>query len=101
MTAHANPTRSHYVNEFGQPIFPKKVLIAIVPTMLWQIDHIARVESRTRSDLVREALRRYIAEFNRSTGAIPAYTRPVVLESEGTQQEVVTYRENASLAGVH
>ena len=41
----------------------KKVLIALPPAMLEQIDYIAGCEHRTRSDLVREALRRYTAKF--------------------------------------
>lgn len=44
---------------------PKKILIALPPAMLEQIDYIAQVEHRTRSDLVREALRRYIHNFRR------------------------------------
>lgn len=44
---------------------PKKILIALPPAMLEQIDVIAGAEHRTRSDLVREALRRYIATFQR------------------------------------
>lgn len=38
----------------------KKVLIALPPAMLKQVDEIAKAEHRTRSDLIREALRRYI-----------------------------------------
>lgn len=48
---------------------PKKILIALPPAMLMQIDQIATVEHRTRSDLVREALRRYMAEFARTAPA--------------------------------
>lgn len=39
---------------------PKKVLIALPPAMLGQVDELAKVEFRTRSDLIREALRRYL-----------------------------------------
>lgn len=42
---------------------PKKILLAIPPAMLAQVDSIAKLEHRTRSDLVREALRRYIKPF--------------------------------------
>lgn len=45
---------------------PKKVLIALPPAMLIQIDYVAQVEHRTRSDLVREALRRYLDQFKRA-----------------------------------
>lgn len=42
---------------------PKKVLIAVPPLMLEKIDFIAEAEHRTRSDLFRESLRRYIDGF--------------------------------------
>jgi metal-responsive CopG/Arc/MetJ family transcriptional regulator len=45
---------------------PKKVLIALPHGLLEQVDMVAQVEHRNRSDLVREALRRYIDEFKRS-----------------------------------
>lgn len=37
-----------------------KVLVAMPKTMLAEIDAVAKDEYRTRSDLMREALRRYI-----------------------------------------
>ena len=45
---------------------PKKVLVALPPGLLEQIDFVAQVEHRSRSDLIREALRRYIENFKRS-----------------------------------
>ena len=42
---------------------PKKVLIALPPRMLEKVDFIADDEHRTRSDLLREALRRYIDTY--------------------------------------
>jgi metal-responsive CopG/Arc/MetJ family transcriptional regulator len=42
---------------------PKKVLIALPPAMLGAIDQIAENEHRTRSDLIRESLRRYMEEY--------------------------------------
>lgn len=45
---------------------PKKVLCAFPPEMLEKIDYIARVEHRSRSDLIREALRRYLYAFKRN-----------------------------------
>jgi metal-responsive CopG/Arc/MetJ family transcriptional regulator len=45
---------------------PKKVLIALPPAMLEQVDFIAQHEHRTRSDLIREALRRYLDNFRRA-----------------------------------
>lgn len=44
---------------------PKKVLIALPLAMLAEADYVAEQEHRTRSDLIREALRRYIAFFKR------------------------------------
>lgn len=48
---------------------PKKVLIALPPAMLEQVDYIAQCEHRTRSDLIREALRRYLDNFRRTQGS--------------------------------
>ena len=50
-------------------VMPKKVLIALPPAMLEQVDFIAQCEHRTRSDLIREALRRYLDNFRRTQGA--------------------------------
>jgi metal-responsive CopG/Arc/MetJ family transcriptional regulator len=47
---------------------PKKVLVALPPGLLEQIDFVAQVEHRSRSDLIREALRRYADSFKRSQG---------------------------------
>lgn len=44
---------------------PKKVLVALPPGLLEQCDFVAACEHRNRSDLIREALRRYISEFTR------------------------------------
>lgn len=49
---------------------PKKVLIALPPAMLEQVDYIAQCEHRTRSDLIREALRRYLDNFRRQQRGI-------------------------------
>jgi metal-responsive CopG/Arc/MetJ family transcriptional regulator len=45
---------------------PKKVLVALPTGLLEQIDFVASVEHRTRSDLIREAMRRYIEGFKKS-----------------------------------
>jgi metal-responsive CopG/Arc/MetJ family transcriptional regulator len=45
---------------------PKKVLVALPAKLLEMIDYIAVAECRNRSDLIREALRRYVDNFNRS-----------------------------------
>ncbi|MBK9770406.1 MAG: ribbon-helix-helix protein, CopG family [Candidatus Obscuribacter sp.] len=52
---------------------PKKVLVALPPGLLEQIDFVSGVEHRTRSDLIREALRRYIDNFKKS-GSTDAVT---------------------------
>lgn len=49
---------------------PKKVLIALPPAMLEQVDNAAHVEHRTRSDLIREALRRYLDNFRRQQATL-------------------------------
>lgn len=46
----------------------KKVLIALHPGMLEQVDFIAESEHRTRSELIRESLRRYLENFKRVQG---------------------------------
>lgn len=47
---------------------PKKVLVALPPGLLEQIDFVAQCEHRTRSDLIRESLRRYLETFRREQG---------------------------------
>lgn len=49
-------------------VMPKKVLVALPTKMLEEIDFTAQLEHRTRSDLIREALRRYLIQ---SKQAIP------------------------------
>ena len=51
------------MHEIKEIHMPKKVLIALPLGMLEQVDFIAEFEHRTRSDLIREALRRYITQF--------------------------------------
>jgi len=40
-----------------------KVLVAFPPAMLQMINEIAAAEHRTRSDLIREAMRRYATRY--------------------------------------
>lgn len=49
---------------------PKKVLIALPPAMLEQVDFVAGCEHRTRSDLIRESLRRYLDYFRKNQGPL-------------------------------
>jgi metal-responsive CopG/Arc/MetJ family transcriptional regulator len=44
---------------------PSKVLVAIPSDMLREIDRAAKAEHRTRSDLIRESLRRFMEEFKK------------------------------------
>jgi len=67
---------------------PKKVLIALPPAMLEQVDYIAQCEHRTRSDLIREALRRYLDNFRRTQGTASAHLSVSTLET--TTQPVTT-----------
>ena len=61
----------------------QKILILLPPALLEKIDYLAQVESRTRSDLVREALRRYIAVAEANTPVqlpinfAPVHTYPI------------------------
>jgi len=52
--------------------------------MLEQCDFIAQVEHRTRSDLIREALRRYLENFRRTHAAdAPPAQNVIPLETSG------------------
>lgn len=53
---------------------PKKVLIALPPAMLEQVDFVAGCEHRTRSDLIRESLRRYLDWFRKNQGPLSIST---------------------------
>lgn len=57
---------------------PHKVLCAFPPEMLEKIDYIAKEECRSRSDLIREALRRYIDIFKRKevSSSYPLIVKP-------------------------
>ena len=60
----------------------RKILVALPPLMLQEIDAVAEAEHRTRSDLVREAVRRYVHEANqRRASTRPAFfTKPVPVQ---------------------
>jgi metal-responsive CopG/Arc/MetJ family transcriptional regulator len=59
-------------SSYKEYIMPKKVLVALPPGLLEQVDFIASVEHRSRSDLIREALRRYIEYFKRNQSTLVA-----------------------------
>ena len=65
---------------------PKKVLIALPPAMLEVVDYIAVGECRTRSDLIRESLRRYIQAYKQSGNVIPAQPS-LVLDGYGDRHD--------------
>ena len=78
-----NPELTNQIRE-GFAIMPKKVLIALPPAMLQQVDHIAQCEHRTRSDLIREALRRYLDNFRRTQGTNLTVSTIEVPQAVGT-----------------
>jgi metal-responsive CopG/Arc/MetJ family transcriptional regulator len=63
---------------------PKKVLIALPPLLLEEVDNMAAAEFRTRSDLIREALRRYLDAFKKNQRLI-AETRIEALTANGAE----------------
>ena len=65
---------------------PKKVLVALLPGLLEDVDHIASIEHRTRSELIREALRRYITTFRNQHGS----QRLQILEMGKPQEPAIT-----------
>lgn len=77
----------------------KPITISIMPEMLEQVNRIAREESRTRSELLREAVRRYIAEkeLTRLNRYGQAKARDLNLEPEDVDRLIREYRkENAN-----
>lgn len=54
---------------------PKKVLVALPPGLLAQVDYVSKVEHRTRSDLIRESLRRYLENFKRTRGEVITFAK--------------------------
>jgi len=65
---------------------PNKVLIAMPPGMLEEVDFIARAEHRSRSDLIRESLRRYIIAFKTYTKKMAEDIIPIVTAPNNNQQ---------------
>jgi CopG family transcriptional regulator/antitoxin EndoAI len=62
----------------------KLVTISVLPELLHKIDEIAREESRTRSELWREVMRRYVAD--RELKLLPEYGEKQAKKS-GLQRE--------------
>lgn len=49
----------------------KKTLISLTPQMRDEVDYICGIESRTRSDLIRQAIRDYIDNAKRKYASMP------------------------------
>ena len=58
----------------------KKILVALPLNMLSKIDFAAQAEGRTRSDLIREALRRYLDNFERQRLLLSESAKISILE---------------------
>lgn len=52
----------------------KQVTVSLPPKMLKEVDRLARVESRDRSEIVREAVRNWI--FDRKLGLLQKMAEP-------------------------
>jgi CopG family transcriptional regulator/antitoxin EndoAI len=72
----------------------KLITISIFPELLEEAEKVAREENRTRSELIREALRRYIAE--RELRRLQRYgmekARELGLKEEDVQRLIDEYR---------
>lgn len=94
--ARPKDTNQITISESGELIMPKKVLIALPPAMLEQVDYIAQCEHRTRSDTIREALRDYIDKHKRKTISLQTqqpqlqYHAPIVTENIMQQAKLGT-----------
>jgi metal-responsive CopG/Arc/MetJ family transcriptional regulator len=51
-------------------VVSKKVLASLPPGLLEEVDVVAKVEHRTRTDIIREALRRYVDSYKRNQVAL-------------------------------
>lgn len=77
----------------------KPITISIMPEMLKQVNRIAKEESRSRSELLREAVRRYIAEkeLTRLNRYGQTKAREEGIEAEDVDRLIREYRkENAN-----
>jgi CopG family transcriptional regulator / antitoxin EndoAI len=76
----------------------KLVTISVLPDLLKKADEIAREESRTRSELWREVMRRYIAEkeLKRLQRYGDQQARTIGLEEKDVQRLVDEYRAEKS-----
>jgi CopG family transcriptional regulator / antitoxin EndoAI len=76
----------------------KLVTISVLPELLHKIDEIAREESRTRSELWREVMRRYVAEreLKRVQGYGDKQAQKVGFKEKEVQRLVDEYRAEKS-----
>lgn len=82
---------------------PKKVLIALPQAMLEQIDYVATAEHRTRSDLIRESLRRYLGNFreDRALHVVPGVPHNRVQDIKRTGVIAIGHEEDQTKMGTH
>lgn len=76
----------------------KLVTISVLPDLLHKIDEIAKEDSRTRSELWREVMRRYVAdrELKRLQGYGDKQAKKVGLKEKDVQRLVDEYRAEPS-----
>jgi CopG family transcriptional regulator/antitoxin EndoAI len=76
----------------------KLVTISVLPELLNKIDEIAREESRTRSELWREVMRRYVAEkeLERLQGYGSRQAKRLGFKEKDVQRLVDEYRAEKS-----
>lgn len=79
---------------------PRKILIALTPSMLEEVDKIAQAEHRTRSDLMREMARRYIFAFKEHTSLDSIVLKKVMYFSPNQKKERSVHGHGLSKSGV-
>jgi len=66
----------------------RTVTISLPPSLSQEVDRVARAEGRSRSELVREALRQYLARKER-WGQVFSYGREAAARVGATERDVV------------
>ena len=77
----------------------KPITISVMPELLEKVNQLAREESRTRSELFREALRRYIAdkEWQRLSRYGRVKANQLNLSEKDVEKLVDEYRTNRQM----
>lgn len=86
---------------------PKKVLVALPAALLEKIDYIAALESRTRSDLIRETLRQYVDRFDLKQATLRRLNKTEMehdlekrhLELQIIKSDIAAYQEASNPTG--